>query len=271
MNGVVQRNRLSRLDVVDVSGNGIAIGDISWQRQLAVQCVDNEVSDCVVTRAGQEYTGAVAIQAGYNVALNISHNTVTGSPTEQSAWVLELHGLDAHSNTISYNEIARFMLKMVDSAAIYVTGRQPGSRIYRNFITEQGLTGLEPQPHHCNKHRCTVEEVISHENVWINEVDPTGHKYNITSCKGRRPRTGATRQGMLMEVDYTTTTDPAGGATENVLSQVYHWMFTWQPDKMVDMHFENNFVDSPCTQTTQQTAIHRNRCVAAMCALDYYR
>jgi hypothetical protein len=30
------------------------------------------------------------------------------------------------------------MLKMVDSAAVYVMGRQPGSRIHHNFISEQG-------------------------------------------------------------------------------------------------------------------------------------
>lgn len=48
---------------------------------------------------------------------------------------------------VSYNRIARFMLKMQDSAGIYVTGRQPGSSIFRNYISEQGLTGLEPPPH----------------------------------------------------------------------------------------------------------------------------
>ena len=67
----------------------------------------------------------------------------------------------AHSNTVSYNSISRFMLKMVDSAGIYVTGRQPHSRMQFNFISEQGLTGLEPQPEACNTHRCTVEQVSS--------------------------------------------------------------------------------------------------------------
>ena len=49
-----------------------------------------------------------------------------------------------------------------------------------------GLTGLEPQPEACNAHRCTVDEVIKYEDIWIQEVDPTGHKYNITSCKRER-------------------------------------------------------------------------------------
>ena len=247
MNGVAQRIRLLGLDVVDVSGNGIAIGASRGNDSWPFQCVDNEVSDCVVTHAGQEYTGAVGIQAGYNIALTISHNTVTDVPYGAiSVGAGAARPGYAHNNTISYNKIARFMLKMVDSAAIYVTGRQPGSRIHRNFITEQGLTGLEPQPQHCNKHRCTVEELISHENVWIDEVDPTGTKYNITSCKrtsteGWCNQTGNAHGGGL----YTDNGSGGWRVTENVLSQVYHWMFTWQPDKMVDMQFENNFVDSP--------------------------
>ena len=32
--------------------------------------------------------------------------------------------------------------------------------------------------------------------------------------------------------------------SENVLADVYHWMFTWQPHKMVDMEFSHNWVDS---------------------------
>ena len=33
--------------------------------------------------------------------------------------------------------------------------------------------------------------------------------------------------------------------TENVLTDVYHWMFTWQPGRMVDMRFQHNWVDTP--------------------------
>lgn len=43
------------------------------------------------------------------------------------------------------------------------------------------------------------------------------------------------------------TDNGSGGwsVTENVLKDVYHFMFTWQPEKMVDMQFERNWVDSP--------------------------
>jgi hypothetical protein len=113
------------------------------------------------------------------------------------------------------------------------------------FVT--GLTGLEPQPEACNTRRCTVEEVISFEDIWINEVDPTGHKYNITSCKGRRSREGWCNQTGNAHGGGIYTDNGSGGwhVSANVLTQVYHWMFTWQPARMLDMKFQGNWVDSP--------------------------
>ena len=99
----------------------------------------------------------------------------------------------------------------------------------------------------CNARRCTVEEVIAFEDTWIHEVDPTGHKYNITSCKGNRAGEGWCNQAGNAHGGGIYTDNGSGGwhVSENVLTQVYHWMFTWQPIKMVDMQFEGNWVDSP--------------------------
>ena len=77
------------------------------------------------------------------------------------------------------------------------------------------------------------------------QVDPTGHKYNITSCnrtpEGWCNQTGNAHGGGI----YTDNGSGGWNVSENVLADVYHWMFTWQPDKMVDMQFEHNWVDSP--------------------------
>jgi len=110
--------------------------------------------------------------------------------------------------------------------------------MFRNYISEQGLTGLEPPPH-CDApgtgRRCTVEQVIGVENVWIRQVDPTGHKYNITRCKRTGPgwcnQTGNAHGGGI----YTDNGSGGWDVSENVLAGVYHWMFTWQPGRMVDM------------------------------------
>jgi hypothetical protein len=246
--GIAQRINMSRLDVYDVSGNGITIGshgNDSWP----FQTVDNVVTDCVVSRVGQEYSGAVGVNAGYNTGLTLSHNTVTDVPYGAlSVGAGAARAGYAHNNTISYNKIARFMLKMVDSAAIYVTGRQPGSHMYRNFILQQGLSGLEPSPH-CDApgmgRRCTVEEVIGFEDIWIQQVDPTGHKYNITRCE--RTADGWCNQFGNAHGGGIYTDNGSGGwhVTQNVLTDVYHWMFTWQPVKMVDMQFQHNWVDTP--------------------------
>ena len=178
----------------------------------------------------------------------ISHNTVTDLPYGAvSVGAGAARAGYARNNTIAHNRLARFMLRMQDSAAVYVTGRQPNSRVYRNYISEQGLTGLEPPPH-CDApgtgRRCTVEEVIAYEDVWINQVDPTGHKYNITSCtrtaEGLCNQTGNAHGGGI----YTDNGSGGWHVLENVLEDTYHWMFTWQPGRMVGMEFRHNWVDS---------------------------
>lgn len=139
---------MTSLNVHDVSGNGIAIGDggnTSWPPH---QCMDNVVTDCVVSHAGQEYTGAVGVNAGFNINLVLSHNTVTDVPYGAiSIGAGAARAGYARNNTLSNNRISRFMLKMVDSAGIYVTGRQPGSRMHRNFISEQVRCSRSHLPH----------------------------------------------------------------------------------------------------------------------------
>jgi malic enzyme len=97
------------------------------------------VFDCIISYAGQEYTGAVGIQAGYNARLMLVHNTITDLPYGAiSVGAGAARAGYAHSNIVAYNSISRFMLKMVDSAGVYVTGRQPGSQIHHNYISDQG-------------------------------------------------------------------------------------------------------------------------------------
>ena len=77
--------------------------------------------------------------------------------------------------------------------------------------------------------------MIGFEDIWIQKVDPTGHKYNITSCeRGRQGwcnQTGNAHGGGI----YTDNGSGGWNVTDNVLAGVYHWLFAWQPAKMVDM------------------------------------
>ena len=112
-NGVAQRISMAGLRVRDVSGNGIAIGASRGNDSRPFQSVDNTVTDCVVSYAGQEYTGAVGVTAGYNVGLVLSHNTVENVPYGAfSVGAGAARPGYARNNTVSYNRVARFMLKM---------------------------------------------------------------------------------------------------------------------------------------------------------------
>ena len=125
--GVAKRISMTMLDVSDVSGNGIMVGG-HGNDTAEFQSVHNVVSDCVVEYAAQEFTGCVAVYAGYNLGLLLTHNTVTDLPYGGfSVGAGAARAGYARDNVLSFNRVERWMGKMQDSAAIYVTGRQPGS------------------------------------------------------------------------------------------------------------------------------------------------
>ena len=246
--GVTRSVSLTQLHIKDVSGNGIMIGTHPDTAVTALQSTNNRVVDCLVDRAGQEFTGCCGIVAGYNIGLNISHNTVNDMPYGGiSVGAGASHPGYARDNTIAYNRVCGWMLKMQDSAGVYVTGRQPGSRMHRNFLSGQRLSGLEPPPH-CDApehgRHCSVQEVVAFEDLWIREI---GAPYNISKCV--RTPSGWCNQTGNMHGGGIYPDNGSGGweVTENAVKDVYHWVFIWdgRPDKMVDMSFHNNFVDTP--------------------------
>lgn len=262
--GVAKRINMTMLDISDVSGNGIMVGD-HGNDTAEFQSVQNVVSDCVVRFAAREFTGCVGVYAGYNLGLLLTHNTVTdlsyggfsiGAGAARPGY--------ARDNVLSFNRVERWMGKMQDSAAIYVTGRQPGSVMKGNFLSGQGLSGLEPPPQ-CDDpavgRRCTVAEVIAEEDVWIREVGapycaahPGSCQPYISSCnkteEGWCNQTGNAHGGGI----YGDNGSAGWHATENVMEGIYHWMFVWdgRPDKMVDMLFDANWV---------RLSIYFRRCV----------
>ena len=246
--GVARYVSLEQLHIKDVSGNGITVGTHPDTSVTALQSTNNRVIDCLVERVGQEFTGCCGVVAGYNIGLNISHNTINDMPYGGiSVGAGAARPGYARDNTIAYNRVFGWMLKMQDSAGVYVSGRQPGSRMHRNFLSGQRLSGLEPPPH-CDApeqgRRCTLQEVVDFEDIWIREV---GAPYNISKCT--RTPSGWCNQTGNMHGGGIYPDNGSGGweVTENAVKDVYHWVFVWdgRPDKMVDMSFHNNFVNTP--------------------------
>jgi len=243
---IAQHISISGTTVADVSGNGIVVGN-SRNTSAPFQSTDNTVEDCEIDRVGQEFTDASAIVAGYSIRLDISHNTLTNLPYGGiNIGAGAAHPGYARNNTVTFNRIDNWMLRMQDSAGIHVTGRQPGSMIRSNFISRQGLTGLEPPPSCDNPlrgQRCSLDEVVAYEDRWIAQI---GKPYNISSCNrtsdGWCNQTGNSHGGGI----YMDNGSGGWEVTGNVLSGIYNWMFVWdgRPGKMVNMSFHHNWVDS---------------------------
>lgn len=184
------------------------------------------------------------------------------------------HPSYAGNNEVAWNKVERWMLKMQDSGAVYMTGPQPNSSVHHNYFVWQGLSGLEPPPS-CDAPLdgtyCTVAQVEAYEDLWWTEVG--GWRWNISRCdynntarstQGRAAN--STRSGVVAAAAAATQTQhrlfcnqtgnmhggaiyPDNGSAgwdvhDNVMEKVVHWGFVWDSKKMKDMQFRSCYTDS---------------------------
>ena len=249
--GVSQRNAVEATAVSDTSCSGVQIGIGDYTgNDTAAQCTGNRVVGNSIARAGQEYSGCVGVFAGCNVGLDVSHNTIAEMPYGAvSVGCGASHALYARDNVVSHNAISRWMLRMQDSGAIYMDGVQPNSSVHHNYMSRQGLTGLEPPPP-CDAPlrgaRCTLAQVRATEDLWIKQIH--GWKYNLSSCAA--PRAGSAGWCNQSGNAHGGAVYPDNGSSgwdlfANVFEDVYHWAFVWDARKMKDMRFRDSWTDSP--------------------------
>ncbi|MBD3320722.1 MAG: hypothetical protein GF350_06480, partial [Chitinivibrionales bacterium] len=136
----------------DISGNGIAEGethdsiiegDQTWQPGSPVKLTNekrltqyNTISNNYITKIGQEYTGALAVQSGYTKGVTISHNEVFDIPYSGLAfgWGWDVWVTPCRENVVRANKIHKVMTFMEDGGGIYTLSRNPGSFIDSNCI-----------------------------------------------------------------------------------------------------------------------------------------
>lgn len=134
----------------NIGGNAINIGEDnvrrvggkSWYQSAPDQVPrENQITHCEIRQCGRMLPGSVAIWAALNDRLEIAHNVIEDCPYTgiSLGWMWNDSPSPAKDNYIHHNQIRRVMQMLSDGGGIYTLGRQPGSRLRANTITNVPL------------------------------------------------------------------------------------------------------------------------------------
>lgn len=134
----------------DVGGNGINLGEDSsrhvngkiWYQSVPQQIsTGNTVERCEISFCGQMLPGSVGIWAALNKQLKILSNNIHDTPYTgiSLGWIWSQTPSPAGENIIRGNKIEFVMQTLSDGGGIYTLGRQPGSIIENNTISDVPL------------------------------------------------------------------------------------------------------------------------------------
>jgi hypothetical protein len=117
----------------DISGAGIML-DVAADPNGG--SVDDRISHNTIRFAGRAYTDACGIWASFPQGLTLEHNELSYMPYTgiSLGWRWDSTPTSARDNLVVHNHIHHVMQKHDDGAGIYTLGRQPGTRLYGNFI-----------------------------------------------------------------------------------------------------------------------------------------
>lgn len=130
----------------DIGGNAVNVGEDhqrkiegrNWYESAPEQVpTNNRIAGCVLSRCGVVLPGSVAIWAALNKQLEISGNTISDCPYTgiSLGWIWNDRPSPAAENDVHDNQITRVMQVLSDGGGVYTLGRQPGSRIASNSIS----------------------------------------------------------------------------------------------------------------------------------------
>ncbi|KAA5544278.1 right-handed parallel beta-helix repeat-containing protein [Roseiconus nitratireducens] len=131
----------------DIGGNAINLGEDNhrrvegqpWYRSAPEQVpTDNQIVRCEIRDCGQVLPGSVAIWAPLHRRLEIAENLIEDCPYTgiSLGWIWNDQPSPAGDNHVHHNQIRRVMQVLSDGGGIYTLGRQPGTRLQANDITD---------------------------------------------------------------------------------------------------------------------------------------
>ncbi len=137
--------RLNSCRLVDISGNGIMIGEGQhrlvngepwWKAAPEQVATANEIENCHVSDCGKQFYGAVGIWCGLTAETKIRNNELNNLPYSgiSIGWMWNPEPTPCRNNEIVGNHIHHILQTLSDGGGIYMLGLQPGSKLLNNHI-----------------------------------------------------------------------------------------------------------------------------------------
>lgn len=173
-------------------------------------CYANKITNNYITRAGIENWSAPAIQAYYVNTLNISHNEIYdvnySGVCVGWGWANNPGSKVCRNNSINYNRIHRFGLRMYDAGGIYTLGQQPNSVERGNYISDQYNHLAALYSDNGTKHYTITDNVV--ENTFAPGFINSGsgdiiHKNNYSPDYGQPSAEGCESEAIIKYVPGT--------------------------------------------------------------------
>jgi hypothetical protein len=156
-----KNSSVSNSELVDVSGNGIMIGEgydrkvngEQWWKSAPEQvALANTIENCTVTECGKQFFGAVGIWCGLTAETVIKNNSIFNLPYTgvSVGWMWSPVPTPCRQNIIDGNHIHHIMNILSDGGGIYMLGfnREVSSAIIT--FTMWKSTPAEPKATECS-------------------------------------------------------------------------------------------------------------------------
>ncbi|MEZ6087912.1 MAG: right-handed parallel beta-helix repeat-containing protein [Pirellulaceae bacterium] len=147
LGGRTRESTVQRCRFRHIGGNAInagetndrRIGGRSWYQAAPEQVPRNiRITGCDIRHCGELLPGSVAIWAGFQDSISIDGNLIRDCPYTgiSLGWMWNPSETPARNNLIKDNRIEYVMQVLSDGGGIYTLGRQPGTVIENNVITD---------------------------------------------------------------------------------------------------------------------------------------
>jgi hypothetical protein len=159
----------------DISANGIHVSNLNPRPGGDNEVRGVSIINNYITKAGNEYTSACAVFAGYTADLTVEHNEI-----HDVGWI-GVHigwgwGQDsyAENNNVRYNHIYDHMLYHDDGGGVYFLSPNPNSEISYNYIHDQvhELGALYPDQGtaYTHWHHNVIQNVVRWLHIWQGSI-----------------------------------------------------------------------------------------------------
>jgi hypothetical protein len=233
----------------DIGGDGITIGNLDryshHEKDPVLLVKDNIIQQNTITTVGTDYGGNVGICVGFAKRTIVQHNTLYNLPytgiSVGFGWGDddESGPLQSGNHIIRYNRIYDYLKGRSDGGGIYTLGKQVGTAIYNNYVSQQRSGG---------------------NHIYLDNGSAYIHVYsNLVLAAGGYIGNGGENEGFPLRSNQTSKDRYGTGSHDNSFSNNYYdQAFPYQTNTLGWIVWSGNTAVDPANLPAGATAIAKS-------------